>query len=107
MAKFAQPFKDYEILGRLGSGGMGTVFKARRKSDDALVALKVLRPSLSRNSRYVERLKREADISMLFDHEHLVKGYGIGEEGGYHYLVMQYIEGKTLDKLAAWFGLRG
>ena len=103
-SKFAQPFPDYEILDRLGSGGMGTVFKARRKSDDAIVAIKVLRPSLSRNSRYVDRLRREAEISMRLDHPGLVKGYGLGEEGGYHYLVMEFVPGRSLKTLLKMWG---
>lgn len=103
-SKFAQPFRGFEILDRLGSGGMGTVFKARRKADDALVALKVLRPSLSRNARYVERLRREAEISMRLDHAGLVKGYGLGEEGGYHYLVMEFVSGRSLKSLLKTWG---
>ena len=102
--KFAQPFREYEILERLGSGGMGTVFKAQRRSDGGAVAIKVLRPSLSRNARYVERLRREADISIRLDHEGLVKGHGIGEEGGYHYVVMEFVAGRTLRELLKSWG---
>lgn len=102
--KFAQPFKDYEILGRLGSGGMGTVFKARRRSDGEIVALKVLRPSLSRNDRHVQRLRREAAFGIRFDHPNLVKIHGLYEEGGYHYLVMQYVDGKSLKSLLQTWG---
>lgn len=101
--RFAQPFHDYEISGRLGSGGMGTVFRARRKADGLEVAIKVLRPSLSRNKRYVERLRREAEISIRLDHKGLVKGFGFGEEGGYHYIVMEHCPGRTLSALLkAW-----
>ena len=102
--KFAQPFKDYEILGRLGSGGMGTVFKARHRKTGEMVALKVLRPSLSRNDRHVERLRREAAFGLRFDHPNLVKIYGMYEEDGYHFLVMQYVEGKSLKSLLRTWG---
>ncbi len=103
-SKFAQPFPDYEILERLGSGGMGTVFRARRKTDDAIVAVKVLRPSLSRNARYVDRLRREAEITMRLNHPGIVKGYGLGEEGGYHYLVMEFVPGRSLKTLLKMWG---
>lgn len=102
--RFAQPFSEYEISGRLGSGGMGTVFRAHRKSDGAEVAIKVLRPSLSRNTRYVERLRREAEISMRLDHPGLVKGLGFAEEGGYHYIVMEFCPGRTLGALLKNWG---
>jgi len=113
--KFAQPFTDYEILERLGSGGMGTVFKARYRGQannpsaptlvpGQIVALKVLRPSLGRNQRYRERLRREAELSMRLEHENLVKGYMLGEEAGYHYLVMEFCEGPSLRHLLRMWG---
>eukprot|EP00904_Undaria_pinnatifida_P001925 jgi/Undpi1/11733/HiC_scaffold_37.g14028.m1 len=100
---FAQPFADYVILDRVGAGAMGTVFKARQKRLDRIVALKVLRPSLARNKRYVDRLRREAHIVAQFNHPHIVTGYDLGEEGGYHFFVMEYVEGKALkDLLHEW-----
>ena len=69
---FAQPFTDYEILDRVGSGAMGTVFKARQKNLNRIVALKVLRPSLARDTRYDDRLRREARIVASFNHENIV-----------------------------------
>lgn len=102
--RFVQPFQNYEILDRLGSGGMGTVFRARRKSDGRIVALKVLRPSLSRNKRYVERLKREAEISIRMDHHALVKGLEFGEEKGYHFLAMEFVDARSLKELLRNWG---
>ncbi|GEM_PF-3448461 len=102
--RFVQPFPNYEILDRLGSGGMGTVFRAKRKSDGKIVALKVLRPSLSRNRRYVERLKREAEISIRLDHHALVKGIEFGEEQGYHFLAMEFVDAKSLKELLGIWG---
>lgn len=100
---FAQPFSDYEILARVGAGAMGTVFKARQKRLDRIVALKVLRPSLARNTRYVERLRREAHIVAQFNHPNIVTGLDLGEEGGYHFFVMEYVEGQALkDLLQQW-----
>ena len=101
---FAQPFKDYEILERLGAGAMGTVFKARQKRLDRLVALKVLKPSLARNRNYVERLRREARIVASLNHPDIVAGYDIGEEGGYHFFVMEYVDAKSLATLLKEWG---
>jgi tRNA A-37 threonylcarbamoyl transferase component Bud32 len=102
---FAQPFKDYEILDRVGAGAMGTVFKARHKKLGRIVALKVLRPSLARDARYVDRLRREARIVASLNHPNIVTGYDLGEEGSYHYFVMEFVEGKSLRSLLAEWGV--
>ncbi|MCA8948884.1 MAG: serine/threonine protein kinase, partial [Planctomycetes bacterium] len=102
---FAQPFQDYEILDRVGAGAMGTVFKARHKKLGRIVALKVLKPSLARDSRYVDRLRREARIVASLNHPHIVTGYDLGEEGGYHFFVMEFVEGKSLRALLAEWGM--
>ena len=100
---FTQPFADYEILARVGSGAMGTVFRARQKKLDRIVALKVLKPSLARDARYVERLTREARIVAAMNHPNIVAGYDLGQEGGYHFFVMEYFEGRSLkDLLKEW-----
>lgn len=102
---FAQPFKDYEILDRVGAGAMGTVFKARHKRLNRIVALKVLKPSLARDTRYVDRLRREARIVASLNHPYIVTGYDLGEEGGYHYFVMEFVEGKSLRALLVEWGM--
>ncbi|MBL8753853.1 MAG: serine/threonine protein kinase [Planctomycetes bacterium] len=102
---FAQPFPDYEILDRVGAGAMGTVFKARHKKLNRIVALKVLKPSLARDSRYVDRLRREARIVASLSHPNIVTGYDLGEQGGYHYFVMEFIEGKSLRAMLSEWGM--
>ena len=102
---FAQPFSDYEILDRVGAGAMGTVFKARHKRLNRIVALKVLKPSLARDTRYVDRLRREARIVASLNHPYIVTGYDLGEEGGYHYFVMEFVEGKSLRALLVEWGM--
>jgi tRNA A-37 threonylcarbamoyl transferase component Bud32 len=104
---FAQPFQDYEILDRVGAGAMGTVFKARHKRLNRIVALKVLKPSLARDKRYVDRLRREARIVASLSHPHIVTGYDLGEEGGYHFFVMEFVEGKSLRALLVERGAVG
>ncbi|MCC7062058.1 MAG: serine/threonine protein kinase [Planctomycetes bacterium] len=102
---FAQPFTDSEILDRVGAGAMGTVFKARHKKLNRIVALKVLKPSLARDGRYVDRLRREARIVASLNDPHIVTGYDLGEEGGYHFFVMEFVEGKSLRALLVEWGI--
>ena len=102
---FAQPFRDYEVLDRIGAGSMGTVFKARHKKLGRNVALKVLKPSLGRDSRYVDRLRREARIVASLNHPNIVTGYDLGNEGGYHFFVMEYVQGKSLRELLDEWGM--
>ncbi|HEY3516676.1 MAG TPA: serine/threonine-protein kinase, partial [Gammaproteobacteria bacterium] len=102
---FAQPFHDYELLDRVGAGAMGTVFKARHKRLNRIVALKVLKPSLARDARYVDRLRREARIVASLNHPYIVTGYDLGEEGGYHFFVMEFVEGKSLRGLLLEWGM--
>lgn len=101
---FAQPFANYEILARVGSGAMGTVFKARQKHLERIVALKVLKPALARDARYVERLEREARIVAKLNHANIVTAYDLGHEGGYHYFVMEFVEGRSLRQLLGEWG---
>ena len=105
MPNFDQPFPDYELLDRVGAGAMGTVFKARHKRLNRVVALKILKPSLARDKRYVDRLRREARIVASLSHPHIVAGYDLGEEGGYHFFVMEFVEGKSLRQLLAEWGM--
>src|SRR5213079_118991 len=70
-----------------------------------IVALKVLKPSLARDERYVDRLRREARIVASLNHPNVVAGYDLGEEGGYHFFVMELAEGKSLRSLLAEWGM--
>lgn len=105
MTNFDQPFQDYELLDRVGAGAMGTVFKARHKRLNRIVAVKILKPSLARDKRYVDRLRREARIVASLSHPHIVTGYDLGEEGGYHFFVMEFVEGKSLRQLLTEWGM--
>jgi serine/threonine-protein kinase len=78
---------------------MGTVFKARQKSLSRIVALKVLKPSLARDARYVDRLRREARIVASLSHPNIVGGHDLGEAGGYHYFVMEFLKGRSVADL--------
>ncbi|RPI61895.1 MAG: serine/threonine protein kinase, partial [Planctomycetaceae bacterium] len=97
-----QQIPGYKILGKLGSGAMATVFKARQISLDRMVAIKVLPRKLSENPEYVERFYKEGKAAAKLNHANIVQAFDVGEAGGYHYFVMEYVEGHTLhDELAA------
>jgi Kae1-associated kinase Bud32 len=91
----------FEVLERLGAGGMGEVYRARDTRLDRIVALKVIRASeLPRRDR-LERFKREARAISRLNHPHICALYDIGEQDGEAYLVMEYVAGETLaDRLA-------
>jgi len=92
----------YKILGRLGAGAMAVVYKARQLSLDRTVAIKVLPKRLSENPEYVERFYKEGQAAAKLNHNNIVQAFDVGEAGGYHYFVMEYVEGKTLhDDLSA------
>ena len=98
----AQQIPGYRIECRLGSGAMATVFKARQLSLDRDVAIKVLPRRYSENPEYVERFYKEGKAAAKLNHPNIVQAIDVGEAGGYHYFVMEYVEGLTLhDDLAA------
>jgi serine/threonine protein kinase/Tol biopolymer transport system component len=87
----------YEILSPLGAGGMGEVFKARDTRLDRTVAIKILSPQLATDSQFRERFDREARTISQLDHPHICALHDVGEQDGTSYLVMQYLEGETLE----------
>src|SRR6266567_7426089 len=90
---------DFHLTKKLGEGGMGTVFKAHQMSMDRDVALKILPRHLAKDTSYVERFYREARASAKLDHPNIVRGIAVGEDRGYHYFAMEYIDGESSDKV--------
>lgn len=86
----------YRIIERLGQGGMSTVFKAYHPSLDRYVALKVLHPMFKGERDFLERFQREARIVARLEHPHIVPVYDFSEHEDTPYLVMRYVEGRTL-----------
>src|SRR5438034_7138491 len=87
----------YEILVLLGSGGMGEVYKARDTRLDRIVAIKVLPTSLASDPQFRDRFDREARTISQLDHPHICTLYDVGEQDGISFLVMQHLEGETLE----------
>jgi len=90
---------DYRLLAKLGEGGMGTVFKAHQVSLDRDVAVKVLSKHLASNPDFVQRFQREARIMAKLDHPNILRCFGVGEEHGYHYFAMEFIEGGSMQSV--------
>ncbi|MBT6494947.1 MAG: protein kinase [Planctomycetaceae bacterium] len=90
---------DYRIVRRVGHGGMGLVYEAVHQSLDRRVAVKVLLPHLSESERHVARFTREAQAAARLHHTNIVPVFGVGEDAGIHFFVMQLIDGRGLDQV--------
>jgi eukaryotic-like serine/threonine-protein kinase len=97
----------YEILDRIGSGGMSDVYKARCHKLDRLVAIKVLKEEFSCDANFVSKFKMEAQAAARLSHPNIVNIYDVIDEGNLHYIVMELIEGVTLKNYIAKKGMLG
>ena len=86
----------YEILGPLGQGGMGMVYKARDRSLDEVVAIKVLRPDFAQDPRMADRFKSEIRLARRVRHRNVCAIHDYGEDQGLFYISMEYLEGVDL-----------
>ena len=89
----------YEIIKSIGEGGMANVYLAEDTILDRKVAIKVLRGDLENNEKFIRRFQREAKSVSDLSHPNIVEVYDVGEEDGQHYIVMEYIDGRTLKQL--------
>ncbi len=97
----AHQIPGYQIVGKLGAGAMAVVYKAKQLSLDRMVAIKILPKRFTENPEYVERFYKEGRAAGKLNHNNIVQAFDVGEAGGYHYFVMECVEGKTLyDDLA-------
>jgi tRNA A-37 threonylcarbamoyl transferase component Bud32 len=94
-------FGNYELLGELGRGGMGVVYKARQKDLDRTVALKMILGSHLASEEQVRRFQAEARVAGRLSHPHVVQVYEAGAVHGQPYFAMQYVEGRGLDQVLA------
>lgn len=91
--------KDYQLLDKLGQGGMGVVYRARQLSMDRIVAVKILPPQFGKDPEFIERFVREARMAGRLNHENLVGAIDVGCDRGYHYLSMEFVEGTNLRSM--------
>src|SRR6266536_5126250 len=92
-----QQLGDYQILREVGRGGMGVVYEAQQLSLGRHVAIKVLPSHALLDARQLGRFQREARSAARLHHTNIVPVFGVGEQGGLHYYVMQFIPGLALD----------
>lgn len=88
----------YEILERIGTGGMSDVYKSRDHKLNRHVAVKVLKQEFSENTNFVSKFRVEAQAAASLMHPNIVNVYDVGEDNGMHYIVMELVEGITLKK---------
>jgi serine/threonine-protein kinase len=96
-----QVFADrYEVLGTLGKGGMGIVYRARDRQLDEVVALKLLRPeALAQDPTLLDRFKQEIKLARRITHRNVLRTHDFGEAGGVPYISMEYVDGVTLKEV--------
>ena len=97
--EIAPHFPQLEILSCLGRGGMGVVYKARQKSLDRLVALKLLAPEREKDPQFSDRFAREAQALAKLSNPNIVTVYDFGQAGGFFFLLMEYVDGANLRTL--------
>ena len=89
----------YRVIKLVGSGGMAHVYKAINMANRKTVAIKVLKEEYRNDKELLRRFEREARATLHLDHDNIVRAYGVGEDNGIPYIVLEYVEGQTLKNL--------
>ncbi|MBU5677365.1 Stk1 family PASTA domain-containing Ser/Thr kinase [Alkaliphilus sp. MSJ-5] len=89
----------YEIVEKIGGGGMALVYKAKCNLLNRYVAIKVLRPEFINDKDLLDKFRKESQAAASLSHPNIVNVYDVGEEDGVYYIVMEYVDGKTLKEL--------
>jgi len=98
-AELAPHFPHLEILECLGRGGMGVVYKARQRSLNRLVALKLLAPERVQDAKFAARFSHEAQALAALNHPNIVTVHDFGQAGGFYFLLMEFVDGVNLRQL--------
>jgi TolB-like protein/Tfp pilus assembly protein PilF/predicted Ser/Thr protein kinase len=96
-----QRLGPFEVLARLGAGGMGEVYRARDTRLERTVAIKVLPPELAQSEAYRLRFQREAKAASALSHPNIAHIYDVGEQDGIHFIAMEFVEGENLRAMLA------
>ncbi len=95
----APELTNYVLLKKLGQGGMGAVYLAKHVNMGRDVAIKILPQHFARNKAFVDRFYREARSSAKLDHPNVVRGYDVGEENGFHFFAMEFVDGQSAQSV--------
>ena len=107
LQEIPQPLREhprYRVLGLLGAGGMGAVYKAEHRLMERMVALKVINPNLVSSPAALERFEREVKTAAKLSHANIVTAHDAEQAGNLHFLVMEFVDGASLDRLLAKTG---
>lgn len=92
----------YELIEKIGEGGMAVVYKAKCRLLNRFVAIKILKPEFIKDSKFIESFRRESQAAASLSHQNIVNVYDVGIEGkNIHFIVMEYIEGEVLSDIIA------
>ena len=95
-----EPLEErYQILDKLGTGGMATVYRAKRRADGLIAALKIPQERYANETRFLHRLHREAEVLKRLKHPNIVRVYEHGKAGNTHFISMELVDGPSLDEL--------
>ena len=89
----------YEILEKIGEGGMAIVYKAKDRLLNRYVAIKILRPEFTKDDQFIENFRKESQAAAGLSHPNIVNVYDVGKEGNINFIVMELIDGKPLSQL--------
>jgi serine/threonine-protein kinase len=101
MSHSLQQIPGFMVMQKIGAGAMASVYKAKQLSLDRIVAIKILPKRLSEDPEFVTRFIKEGRAAAKLNHNNIVQAIDVGDYGGYHYFVMEFVDGKTVyDELA-------
>jgi len=89
----------YELLEKIGDGGMAVVYKSRDRLLNRFVAIKILKPDFTKDLKFIENFRRESQAAASLSHSNIVNIYDVGKEGNIYYIVMELIEGQVLSDI--------